>query len=358
MFYKKIIYSFFVCFIIWGLYYYRFQSDKKYRILVLWTGAGEQEWAKRLEVVCYNLKWECKTAFCPQRLSHLEELIIDDYSKSANQIAQEFVPDLVISLNKRCQQISLTTKNYLAISGDSKKVFDVTCESPEEFLAFDGFLSSSPFVEKIRELVESSGKRFHVIDWYPSCQATQYEETIPKKLFYCGFQWDKKRSGKEYQKMFSLLDQQGYFEVYGPPERWDCAPNSRKGYLPFDGGKSLSNVLRKSGIALILQAQSHIDLQAPTGRIFEAAASCCVIISDKNPFIMREFGESVLYVDGDLDGEKLFIEIDNHMKWILSHPQEAQKMAQKAHTSFLEKFTLEQQLKKLVQLHEIVNSNH
>ena len=270
----------------------------------------------------------------------------------ADNVVEEFKPDLVISLNKRCQKISATVKKYLAISGDSKRIFDVTCENPEEFLAYDGFLSASPFVEKIKEFVESSGKCFQVIDWYPSCPATRFEPIIPQRLFYCGFQWDKKRNGLEYQKMFSLLDQKGYFDVYGPPERWQCAPNARKGYLPFDGGESLCKAMRKAGVVLILHAQSHIDLQAPTGRIFEAAASCSVIISDRNPFIMKEFGEAVLYIDGNLRGEELFLAIDKHMKWVISHTQESQRMAQKAHEIYLEKFTLEKQMQKLISLYE------
>jgi hypothetical protein len=350
---KKILYFILAISLVAGFYFSIIKPEKKYRILVLWTGAGEREWAKRLEIACNNLKWECRTAFYPQELSSLERSLFLDCipSSSIDQVVEEFKPDFAISLSKRCQHISLDTKKYLAISGDSKTVFNVICPHPEEFLEFDGLLHASPLIKKIKDFVESSGNTFQGIDWYPSCPATRYEPTVPKRLFYCGFQWDQKRNGAEYQKMFSLLDQQGYLDVYGPPEKWGYAPNSRKGYLPFDG-KSVSGAIRKSGVALVLHAQSHLDLEAPTSRIFEAASSCSVIISDRNPFVAREFGESVLYIDGDLNGEELFLQIDGHMKWILSHPEEAQEMAQKAHAIFLEKFTLERQMGNLIKMHK------
>jgi hypothetical protein len=210
----------------------------------------------------------------------------------------------------------------------------------------------------LKSLVESSGRTFHGIQWFPSCAATPYDPTVPRRLFFCGFQWDKKRNSDKYRQVFSWFDQKGYLDVYGPPEKWDFIPNSSRGFLAYDG-KSLCNAIHDAGIALVLHAQQHIDDGAPTGRIFEAASASAVIISDKHPFIMREFGKSVLYVDTALNAKELFEQIDAHVQWILSHPMEAQKMAQEAHAIFLEKYTLERQIENLFQLQdEILSHKH
>src|ERR1700690_3003057 len=106
--------------------------------------------------------------------------------------------------------------------------------------------------------------------------------------------------------------------------------------------------MRDAGIALVLHSQQHIEQKAPTGRIFEAASSGCVIISDRHPFVVNEFADSVLYIDDTQMADGLFQQINTHMQWISSHPQETEKMAQRAHSIFSKKFTLERQLQNLI----------
>jgi spore maturation protein CgeB len=84
-----------------------------------------------------------------------------------------------------------------------------------------------------------------------------------------------------------------------------------------------------------------MDGDCPSARIFEAAAASSVIISDELPFTQKHFGDSVLYVDTTQSAEEMFRTIDGHVKWILSHPQEAQELARRSHQIFCEKFALE-----------------
>ena len=326
---------------------------KSYKFLILWTGGGEREWAQRLEIACNNLGHSCRTVFAPQKLSVMEQSFLADcVQESAQDVADTFKLDIIIALSGRCQPVTGHGKTKGTLAGDNKRVF----ENPtEELLKFDGLLCACDCTQQLHEYANSAGKNLNAITWYPSCPASSYVPVTSRKLFYCGFQWDRKRNGSEYQKMFSLLDAAGYLKVYGPLERWECTPHSRKGYIPFDG-TSMSTCMRQAGITLILHAQSHIELGAPTARIFEAASACTVIISDKNPFIIKEFGDSVLYIDGDLPAQQLYEQIDNHVQWILSHPQQAQELAQKAHTIFVEKFSLESYINNLITLHEQLTS--
>ena len=124
-----------------------------------------------------------------------------------------------------------------------------------------------------------------------------------------------------------------------------------KDLLPFDG-KSIHGAMREAGIALVIHADPHLELSAPTARIFEAAQAGCVIISDKNPFIIKHFGDTVLYFDETKEGQELFQQIHAHVQWIFDHQKEAEAMARRAHAIFGEKFNLEGQVKDLALLHE------
>ena len=100
--------------------------------------------------------------------------------------------------------------------------------------------------------------------------------------------------------------------------------------------------LTQSNMNLFLA--NGIKRNGPTGRIFEAAAAGCAIISDRHPFIVQEFGDAVLYIDQEGSSEAIFQAIATHMAWIRSHPEKAQEMAFRCHQIFMEKFTLEKQL--------------
>src|SRR5207244_4168803 len=150
-------------------------------------------------------------------------------------------------------------------------------------------------------------------------------------------------------------DQEGYLDVYGNYRQWHFVPNSWRGFIPYDG-ESFFKRMKESGVALLFHSLWHLKWGIPTSRIFEALAAGCVIISDKNPFIVRELGDNVLYIDVDHTseriGEEMFRQIHAHMTWILNHSKEAEEKARRAHAIFLEKFTLEKQMGDLIKMHE------
>lgn len=243
---------------------------------------------------------------------------------------EEFDPDCLISL-KWDHIYSKNIPSYLSATGVFKGVTDPTFAPPIDLLDFRGILHATK-IDALQEYFEINGKPFHAIEWYPSSTATDYQPIEPKKLFYCGFQWDSLRNGAEYRKMFSLLDQQGNLNIYGPIHKWDCAPNSVKG-MTFEEDE-FRQAMQASGIVLVLHTQRNLDQGVPAARVFESAAASCVIICDQNPFIMQEFGDCILYIDHKLPGERLFEQIDEHRQWILDHPEEAMAMAKQAHAIF------------------------
>ena len=319
------------------------------RILVLWSGLGEFAWAKRLENACNTLGWECITSIDPAELSDYDRLVQDKPSTPTEiqSLINQHKPDCVISL-KWDHIYSKEVPHYLSATGVFNRITDPTGAPPNDLLSFNGILHATS-IEALIKFFEDNGKKCNSMEWYPSSTATEYDPVKPKTIFYCGFQWDNKRNGSEYRKMFSLLDEEGYLDIYGPAHKWDCAPNAVRG-MTFNE-EEFRLAMRKSGIVLVLHTQGGIEKGAPAARVFEAAAACCVIISDQHPFIMREFGDCILYVDHTKTGEALFQEINLHRKWILDHPIEAELMARKAHEIFSTKFTLEMQLKAFKDFH-------
>ena len=314
-------------------------SNWKGKIVILWSGLGEYCWAKRLEKTCNRLGWQCFVAMDPTEFSEYEKLVQDKPStpEEIKNLIEQHQPDCVINL-KWDHIYSKEVPHYISAFVPSPSL-----------LAFNGILHTSPKDEDLKAFFEQQGKEYHSLHWHVSCGATKYQPVPPRTIFYCGFQWDNKRNGQEYRKMFALLDEQGCLDIYGPAHKWDCAPNSVRG-MTFDE-EELRLAMRKSGIVLVLHAQNNFDLGAPAPRIFEAAAASCIIISDRHPFVVEEFGDTVLYVDHTQPGEVLFQQIDHHRQWILSHPKEAEIMARKAHSIFATKFTLEKQLENFKNFH-------
>ena len=332
------------------------EKQWKGKIIFLWSGLGEYAWAKRLENACQNLGWQCWIRNDPASISSNDRLILEKAptSDEIQQLIEEQQPDCVISL--RLPSIySLEIPHYLAKTGTERDVSGKLHNPGNNLLSISGFLCCVPKLTSLKAYLEKNGKKFNALPWYPSSTATQYEPVIPRALFFCGFQWDSKRNGKEYRKMFSLLDQKGYLEIYGPVKKWTCAPNSVKG-MTFDE-EEFRKAMRNAGVVLVLHAERNLKLAAPAARIFEASAASCVIISDKHPFIVQEFGDCVLFVDDKQSGEALFQQIDAHLEWILSHPEEAKEMARKAHAIFSEKYTLEKQLLDFKNFHLEILSN-
>ncbi|MDF2964910.1 MAG: hypothetical protein K0Q51_298 [Rickettsiaceae bacterium] len=188
-----------------------------------------------------------------------------------------------------------------------------------------------------------------IMSWYPTVYRTEFKQLSYEKLMFSGGGWDNLRQSERYRQVYGKLAEQGYFVVYGALEHaelWQFIKDSYKGYIPSDGRSFLSEAA-KNGISLVLHSQFHLDNGVPSSRVFEGAAASTIMICDNHPFVQKEFGDSVFYIDHNADAETMFKQIDDHIQWIKKHPKEAAAKARKAHKIFLNKFTLEDQLKRL-----------
>lgn len=329
-------------------------NDTPAKILLVWyRGIGEQETIARLKITAQRMGVELRS------VSVKPPFYIRWFVKDPVAIAREQMqPDFLLTIQDWIEYypgipnymtLTLGTERYITTEPDGQVKFI----NPEH-AKFDALLPSFKDIDLLRTAYEAQGKKYQGFAWYPTAYTTEYESTAPNKLFYSGgFLWDTTRGSAKYKELFVMLDRAGYFAVCGPKKKWRSTPNSALGFIPVDG-VALIQAQHNAGISLLLHTQLHLNGGAPTGRIFEAAAANTVIISDRHPFIEKYFGDNVLYIDIQQDAVGMFKQIDAHMAWIKANPQAAQTMAQNCKDIFMQNFSMEAQLARLIALHHEV----
>lgn len=307
------------------------------KIAILSRLNGEKEMVSRLKVAATNIGWNA------------EENSIYHETEAKFSEGVDFIINLAPGQIPPSQGIN----NYAVFSRPS--FLDDKGYLKEKYLGFEGFLFTwqnlDPIIQQFKEL----NIPLHYINWYPTINLTNYKKIKPKKLIHVISRWKNDLSDKRFKDLYTLLDQTTNCLFYSVDENHKTIyPNSYSGKITCEG-PSLINTLSNGGITLIIHSDFDNQAGIPCGKIFEAAAASCVIISDSNPFVLKHFGDSVLYFDQTKDPDAMFDQINDHMNWVFSHPKEALEIAKKAHDIFVKYFTLENQLLKLQQLNDTIS---
>lgn len=178
-------------------------------------------------------------------------------------------------------------------------------------------------------------------------------------MFYCGMNWEIMfgTSGR-HEGLFKLLDNTGKIKYYGPErveawgglKPWD-GYRCYLGMIPFDGF-SIVEKINECGICLVLSSDTHRRAGAATNRLYEACAAGAVIISDDNEFVLEHFGDAALFIKFNKnDPLDTFNQIMEKYNWIVKHPDEALQLARRAQEIYLNEYSLDNQLKRIVQNH-------
>lgn len=184
-------------------------------------------------------------------------------------------------------------------------------------------------------------------EFYPS--VSRYDSLAPCKefsrIFYCGINWERIIDPKgRHDDLLSGLDTKNIIAIYGPKRLegnllWKGFKNYRS-EIPFDG-ISIIKYIHECGISLVLSSDIHLASETASSRIYESCAAGAVIISDENPFIKREFGDSVLYFNRTHNAAQNIKQINNHYEWIKKYPDQAAHLAEQSQKIFFEKFSTE-----------------
>ena len=168
------------------------------------------------------------------------------------------------------------------------------------------------------------------------------------QIFYAGINWEAINGGKSrHQEVLKELDETGLLRIYGPEifqgVRVWAGYKSYVREIPFDG-ISMMGEIANAGIALVLSSQAHKDAGLMSNRLFESIAAGALIICDENPFAVKHFGDSLLYIDGRLPATRIALDITNHVNWAKTHPQQALAKVSKSQDVFRTSFTLKKNL--------------
>jgi hypothetical protein len=259
-----------------------------------------------------------------------------------------FQPDFVIALHNDSPK--LADYPTYGCMWNPLSFFEGTQTFVQHVLTYDGYLTSSPAVERwLHQILHTTPKQFFTAPFYTSCSATEYQppQLETPCLAYLGSNWD----GDRFRELFEALDHQPFMRVYGKADGWTYLTQSYQGSLPYDG-VSVLKTLNQAGIGLCLHRAEHRHTALPSMRIFEIVASGAIALCGEHPFIREAFGDSVLYLDPDASADDQLQQITEHMSWIRHHPNDALAMSKQAHAIFQERYALETLLQTILPHHE------
>lgn len=305
-------------------------EERHIALLCHYLMRGERAFAYRIENACKNIQWKVDILYYP----NFEPLKKPDYDFVINMVPEEYE-------RPPC-------KNYLVLFQPKHFFFESNGFLKEKFRGYDGYLltyQADHFGPN-----DFTCNQLPCMRWYPTVHRIEYQIVKPTHLFHITGAWGDRRTKPKFLELLKLLDKKDYTHFYGDPFFKDELLHYA-GELPFNAD-SLYKAMSRDGITLILHSADHNAYGIPSGRIFEAAAASTVIICDKNTFVEEHFGNSVLYIDTKRSAEKIFDQIHAHMKWIKANKEAALALAKQAHTIYMEKFLLEQQLLQLGEFHD------
>lgn len=297
-------------------------SERSIKIIIRKGFFGEHEFAERIRVACNHLHWKVQ---------------ISDFSTSGDTQHFDWILTLVPDKN------SVGQNNYLVLFDPKNHYFDSEGHLKRKYTKYSGYLTTYMNTDLLLKDIKYSKKRLYDKRWYPTAQYIPYREVKPDRLFYFLGVWGNRLEDTRYQILQKKLAEKSYTCFFGDSRIGNSYNKAYLGTIQHDG-ESVLNRISETGVCLVLHSNTHLLNEIPSGRLFEAAAASAVIISDLNSFVIENFGDSVFYVDQQLSGDEMFEQIDAHMTWIQNHPEEALKMARRAHQIFEEQFLLERQL--------------
>lgn len=336
----------------WDEKYQNMVIKDKYKVVIVSSGGGEYSYAEYFKYAGERMGWEVQIYL--DNIFGYEEKIL------------KFDPDFILYLH----QIT-PNKNHLINIHRSKKYIVsllslrnmrdfhnlIDKKNPYKLLPnismINGIITTEKEGDVFRKMFLKQNKPFNGLKILPLVPKNLIEPAEPKSLMWMSSGWDKLRSSSRYKNFIKRLGDDLSMKVYGRFNNTQYLTSSiYDGCIPF--AIDISKAIRKHGIYLLTHSDVHIKSATPTLRIFEAVSANAVIISDRHPFIVEQFGDNILYFDNTADSEEMFKQVKVHYEWIIDNPEKAKAMANRAHKIFLDKFTLENDLVRIAKMHEYI----
>jgi hypothetical protein len=345
---------------IWDNKYQDAAIKNSYKVVFISNNGGEYTYSEYFKYAAEKNGWQVKI-FYNQILGHEQEVLDFDPDFIIFSQFSEISPDISTAINAhRSKKYLLSFSSIDALRNRFKWIsmrdpYSAIGNLKKYLTMIHGVLSISPELEFYHRIFDKLNKPFNGLQVFPLVPQVINEPAEPKNLMWLSGGWDKFRSSENYRKFIKKLSENVPMKVYGHYNSSSyLASIVYGGYIP----PSIDNIeaIRKNGIYLLTHSDSHFKGGEPNMRGFEAAAANAVVISDRHPFIVANFGDSFLYFDHTASSDEMYRQVKAHVDWIMANPKEAKAMAAKAHKIFLEKFTLEKDLVRIAKMHESIIS--
>jgi hypothetical protein len=299
-----------------------------------------------VESVCAETELASRMIKALRRLGHEgEEFGAEDLVRTDDEKL-----DFVLVLHPRTPKLT-NHPTYGCLWSPPEWYYDVESAIYKNILSYDGYFVGSDDVAYWLNAIDPSNTKPRPFGrLLPSACGEPFEavDYSNASLFYIGSNWDRERHARTFQALSSHPE---LVSVYGKQEACSQLGKLYRGPLPCDGAAVVDHI-RRHAIGLCLNHPYHNNSAIPSMRIFETVFSSAIAISDFNPFVMEQFGDSVLYVDTDQSDSDIAKQILSRIEWVRSNPQAASRKAKNAHAK-ASRFSLEYQLKKVLLMHKL-----
>lgn len=342
----------------WDDKYQRTSINNKYKVAIITNNGGEFSYSEYFKYAAEKMGWEVKIYY-NQTLGNEPEILKFDPDFIIFSQFSETTPDINTKI------IAHRSKKYLlsfsSIDAIRNRFKWISIRDPYKPInnfkklvsMVDGILTIAPELIFYQEMFKKLNKPFYGLQVLPLVPEFNNEPAEPKNLMWLSGGWDKFRSSDNYKQFISYLSDNVPMRIFGHYNSSSyLSPSVYGGYI----APGIENIkaIRNNGIYLLTHSDLHFKGGETNMRGFEAAAANAIVISDKHPFILENFGDSFLYFDYDQDAKTMYNQVKTHIEWIRDNPEEAKLKAEKAHQVFLKKFTIERDLIRIAKMHEYI----
>lgn len=335
--------------------YQDIKTRNDYRVVIIAVNGGELSYAQYFKYSAEKIGWKVKI-FNKQIQGHEDEIL--DFDPDFIILACYASPEMdsrITAHPSKKYSLNFVPFQLLRDKGliDFKNPYKATKSLAQMNQIVHGVFTVANEIEIYKKMFELLNKDFYGSRVLPLVPEFDNEPATPKRIMWMGSGWDAYRSSKEYQAFIKDIASNLPFKVYGHYNSLSYLPREIYGGYISPGIDNIK-AIRENGIYLLTHSDYHFKGNVPSMRPFEAAAANVVIISDKLPFLIEHFGDSLLYFDQEASPEERYAQVKSHLEWIKANPEKAKEKAAKANKIFREKFTIERDLVRIAKMHEYV----
>lgn len=248
--------------------------------------------------------------------------------------------------------LSLSEPNIMYISVPKKYLLNGKLEKFPTIANYSNFLDINLLNSNEEMMTELLNKKVKSAFGLVGVPASLYKTSNHQNLVLFGSLWGRKSDG--FYKAVNMLAAKDYMYFIKNPLLLLSSNSPQKFTENANGPDGLQKTLNKYGIALCIHSDYHNKAGIPSSRIFEIISSGAIAISDRNPFVVKYFGNNILYFDPHQSAEIIFKQIDDHVNWIRQNPKEAEKMARNAHKIIQDNFTTERFVEDAINFYSVI----